>query len=148
MGLLLNGTLLDSLLDIIIYAILFNVIYSMSYKVNKKWINVAIYVAVMEIKWYVANSDRNFITCYDVLVSLLVYTILGIIFVKILEKLADYYPRLPYVIAGIGIAILAELFVERILFTIISASLAIVYFQFKIILGYIQIWFLTLFNIN
>ena len=72
------------------------------------------------------------------LVSLLVYTILGIIFVKILEKLADYYPRLPYVIAGIGIAILAELFVERILFTIISASLAIVYFQFKIILGYIQ----------
>ena len=136
MRLLLNGTLLDILLDIFIYVILFNVIYSMTYKLNRKWINVAIYVAIMEIKWYIVSSNRNFITFYDVLISLLVYTILGIIFVKILDKLADYYPRLPYVIVGIGIAILVEIFVERILFTVISAILAIVYIQFKMILGY------------
>ena len=75
MGILFNSTIL---LNIVIYAILFNIIYSMLYKVNSFWLNVIIYVVAMEIKLYITYSGE-FMSCYTLSISLLVYFILGII---------------------------------------------------------------------
>ena len=123
MGILFNSTIL---LNIVIYAILFNIIYSMLYKVNSFWLNVIIYVVAMEIKLFILYNGE-FISCYTIFISLLVYFILGIIIIKIMDRVSDYYARLPFVIAGVGIALLTEWILGGILFIIIELIAFIVY---------------------
>lgn len=99
----------------------------------------------MEIKLFTAPYKITLLTFF---ISIVVYLILGLIIVKILDKMANYKPRKSFVIIGIIISYLVELLVVRVLFFAVRAVIDILIVLIWIIKYYFQAWFSITFNLH
>ena len=124
MSLLGSFTTENILINVAIYAVLFNIMYSMILSGVKYRTNVILYVVIMEIKIFITYGSTihviGIMTLYRFFASLVVYTILGLIIVKILDKMVNYHSKIYFVVLSIVIGYLIEFLLGRILYVIMD----------------------------
>ena len=126
MWFLVTNNIWSIILNIVFYAVLFNVIYSSIFSGTRFRTNVIIYIIAMQIKLFITYGSTSFAMT---IVSLTVYLIMGLIIVKILYKMADYYTRGVFVVVSIMVAYFMEIVLAKILFFIVG-----------MIIGFIELW--------
>lgn len=123
MGIIINN-LGDIILNITIYAVLFNIIYSMIFAGKNFWISVLIYVVTMIIKLFIMYGS---VPIHAFFISIIVYVILGIIIIKLLDEMANDSSKLSCIIWGIIIAYVLDMTLAKILYSIISLAILLLY---------------------
>lgn len=124
MWILFNQTIQEILINAVIYAILSNIMYSLLVSGKGFKTNVILYVITMELKFLIMFGSEVYgisvMTLYRVITSIIVYTILGLIIVKIQDKMVNYHSRISFVILSIIIGCIIEFLLAGIIFAILD----------------------------
>ena len=124
MWILFNQTIQEILINVVIYAILSNIMYSLLVSGKSFKTNVILYVITMELKFLIMFGSEVYgisvMTLYRVITSIIVYTILGLIIVKIQDKMVNYHSRISFVILSIIIGCIIEFLLAGIIFAILD----------------------------
>lgn len=124
MWILFNQTIQEILINAVIYAILSNIMYSLLVSGKSFKTNVILYVITMELKFLIMFGSQVYgisvMTLYRVITSIIVYTILGLIIVKIQDKMVNYHSRISFVILSIIIGCIIEFLLAGIIFAILD----------------------------
>ena len=126
MGILFSNITKNFILDIVIYVVIFSIIYYMIFSSKKFGESLIVYTIAMEIKFFIENGS---VTISEFIVSFLSYLILGLIIVKILYKMADYYTKGVFIAVATMVAYILEILLIGFLFFILG-----------IIVGIIALW--------
>ena len=124
MWILFNQTIQEILINVVIYAILSNIMYSLLVSGKSFKTNVILYVITMELKFLIMFGSEVYgisvMTLYRVITSIIVYTILGLMIVKIQDKIVNYHSRISFVILSIIIGCIIEFLLAGIIFAILD----------------------------
>lgn len=145
MGILVSNNTKEILINVVIYLVLFNIMYSMLLSGAKYRSNVSLYVITMEIKFLITYGSTIHViaimSLYRFFASLIVYTILGLIIVKILDEMVNYHSRISFVVLSIALAFAGEFLLGSILYAILDIITLFLIIFLKTMVKAIFSWF-------